>query len=98
MPFQVTFFLGVLPIEFLSPFAFLLLENVLKPVLSGKVNRFHAVPYELVAKLSAEMGVRTEVTVVVYPVKTILPDAVVCCLQVEPYGIIDIPGKDFKSC
>ena len=47
--------MGVLPIEFQSPFAFLLLENVLKPVLSGKFNGFLAVPYELSAEFSAEI-------------------------------------------
>ena len=44
------------------------------------------------------MGVRTEIGVVVYPVKAIFPDAVVCCLQEEPDSLIDIPGKDLEVC
>ena len=98
MPFQVTFLLGVFLIEFHSPFGPLFLKNMLESMLFGKRYGFLAVPHELVAKFSAEMGVRTEIGVVVCPVEAILPDAVVCCLQEEPYGMIEISGKDVKPC
>ena len=93
MPFQVTFLLGVFPIEFQSPFGLFLFKDMLESVLSGKRNGFLAVLYELVAEFTAEMRVRTEIGVVVCPVKAILPDAVVCCQYVKE-RLVGQTGRD----